>query len=126
MTKQKPRKSKVGKVAAKEPKPLPSNTSIRDAGEKMRALNAEKFPVVAGNKLVGTVKGKHPDRRVAGFGHDPTTILVAESMTKEKFYCSEDQTVEEARKIMRKNGLTHLPVVDGKFQIVGMVSLKKM
>lgn len=113
-------------MADPELKPLPPGSSLNQAGMRMRTLKTEKFPVAAKGKLIGTLEGKFPDRKVAGFGHDPSITCVGESMTKETFYCFENQTVEEARKIMRDNGLQYLPVVDGDLHIVGMLSLKAL
>lgn len=126
MAKRNASKKCVKELACEEPKPLQQETSVREAGEKMRSLSAEKFPVAAGDTLVGTVEGRFPDRKVAGFGHDPSAIQVGESMSSEKFYCYEHQTVEEARKIMRENGLQHLPVVDGDLHIIGILALKEL
>lgn len=116
----------VKDLAGEEPKALQQESSVREAGEKMRTLSTEKFPVASGDTLVGTVEGKFPDRKAAGFGHDPSATKVGENMSREKFFCYEHQTVEEARAIMRKNGLQHLPVVDGDLHIVGILALKEL
>jgi len=99
---------------------------VREAGEKMRSLQAEKFPVAAGNKLTGMVEGKFPDRKAAGFGHDPSHVSISQHMTRKKLFCFEDQTIEEAKAIMREHALEHLPVVDGDLRIIGIVALKDL
>lgn len=124
MSKKKSRR--VTEVALKKHRALQTENSVQEAGEKMRALEAEKFPVAAGDILVGTVEGKFPDRKVAGFGHDPARTRVSENMTRHKFYCFEHQTLEEAREIMRENGLRHLPVVDGDLRIIGILALEEL
>lgn len=124
MTKKKSRR--VTEVALKKHHALQTENTVQEAGEKMRALKTEKFPVAAGDKLVGTVEGKFPDRTVAGFGHDPAKTRVSENMTRRKFYCFEHQTLEEARHIMRDNGLKHLPVVDGDLHIIGILALEEI
>lgn len=96
---------------------------MQEAGERMRELQTEKFPVASGGKLIGTVEGKFPDRKTASFGHDPATTTVGENMTKQKFFCYQHQSVRDARRIMVKNDLKHLPVVDGDLHIIGIVSL---
>ena len=42
-------------------------------------------------------------------------------MEKQAYYCREDQSMEEALRIMRKHGLQYLPVVDSNLRIVGGV-----
>ena len=49
------------------------------------------------------------------------TKLVHSVMEKQAYYCREDQSVEEAQKIMREHGLQYLPVVDSNLRIVGVV-----
>ena len=45
-------------------------------------------------------------------------------MEKQAYYCREDQSVDEAQKIMREHGLQYLPVVDSNLRIVGVVRMK--
>jgi CBS domain-containing protein len=117
-----PRRKPVKEVAHDEPKPLQEKSSVKDAGEKMRSLKSDKFPVASGDRLVGTVVGKYSDRKAAGFGHDPAKTSVRGIMAK-PFYCFEQQSIDEAREMMRKYQLKHLPVVDSKLRIVGIVAL---
>ena len=44
-------------------------------------------------------------------------------MVKQKHYCFEEQSVDEARDIMLRYQLNHLPVVDKDLRIVGTVAL---
>ena len=44
-------------------------------------------------------------------------------MIKKLYYCFEDQSLEEAREIMRRNHLQHLPVVDEGLRIIGILVL---
>jgi CBS domain-containing protein len=111
-------------LACEDPKPLQEKSTVKQAGETMRSLQTESFPVAAGDHLVGTVEGEYPERTAAAHGHDPATTLVRGSMAKKMYYCFEDQSLEEAREIMRRNHLLHLPVVDKNLSIIGIVALK--
>jgi CBS domain-containing protein len=113
----------AGELACEEPKPLQEESTLKEAGETMRSLHTETYPVAAGDHLVGTVKGKYPERKAAGYGHDPATTSVRGSMIKKLYYCFEDQSLEEARQIMRRNDLQHLPVVDQGLRIIGILVL---
>jgi CBS domain-containing protein len=110
-------------LASEKPKPLQEKSTVSEAGETMRSLHAERFPVAAGNHLVGTVEGKYPEREVARYGHDPKTTFVRGCMMEKTYYCFEDQSLEGAREIMRQNHLQHLPVVDRSLRIIGIVAL---
>ena len=113
----------VKEVARDEPKPLQAGGSVKEAGERMRALETNRLPVESDHRLVGAVEGNHPERNAGGFGHDPETALVSGIMVKKTYYCSEHQSVDEAREIMREHHLQYLPVVDGNMRVVGMVAL---
>ena len=126
MTKRKSSVRKLGEVAESEPKPIEEGSSVREAGERMREASAERFPVASKGKLVGTVEGAFLDREAAAFGHDPNATFVRESMSTTKFYCYAHQTVDEARKLMKENGLQLLPVVDGDLRFLGIVTLKDL
>ena len=119
----KPKAKSVKEVTCDEPKPLQKGSSVKEASEKMRSLKTDELPVASGDRLVGTVVGKDSDRKAAGFGHDPATTPVQGIMAKQKHYCFEDQSVDEAREIMLKYQLKHLPVVDKNLRIVGTVAL---
>ena len=114
---------RVRELACEDPKPLQERSTLKQAGETMRSLQEDRFPVAAGDRLVGTVEGKYPERAAAGHGHDPETTLVRGSMVKKMYYCFENQSIEEAREIMRRNHLLHLPVVDENLRIIGIVAL---
>lgn len=123
--------SKSSKRAAKEfsdkkTTPLQADISLVEASEKMRTLNATSFPVASGKKLVGSLKDQNPDRKAAGFGHDPATTSVKENMSTLEHYCTEDEDIRVAVKLMRKHKLKHLPVVDERMRIIGILDLKKI
>ena len=119
----KPRPKRVKEVASDKPKPLQENSSLKEAGEKMRSLHADSLPVASGDHLVGAVEGQYCERKVAGFGHDPETTLVREIMVKQAYYCFEDQSFDEAREIMLEHNLKYLPVVDENMRVTGVVAL---
>jgi CBS domain-containing protein len=116
----------VKDVACQEPKPLQEKSSLKDAGEKMRALDTNRLPVASGDELVGAMEGKYPERKAAGFGHDPETALVRGIMVKKAYYCFENQSLDEARKIMQEHHLEYLPVVDENMRVTGIVDLRDL
>ena len=47
-------------------------------------------------------------------------------MVKKVFYCFEDQSLDEARRIMREHDLPYLLVLDRNMRIVGMVRMRDL
>jgi CBS domain-containing protein len=92
----------------------------------MRSLDTNRLPVASGDHLVGAVEGKYPERKAAGFGHDPETALVRGIMVKKAYYCFENQSVDEAREIMCEHHLEYLPVVDENMRVMGIVALRDL
>jgi CBS domain-containing protein len=117
---------RVKEVASDQPKPLQDKNSLKEAGEKMRSLNTDLLPVACGDRLVGAVEGKFPERQAAGFGHDPETTLVRGIMSQKAYYCFENQSLDEAREIMREHHLQYLPVVDEGMRVIGVVALSDL
>lgn len=119
-------KGRVKDVAAAHPSAIDVGTSTRTAGEKLRRLGANKFPVVKDDHLVGRIDDPNPDRSAARFGHDPESTTIGETSLGKAIYCYEDQSPDEAREIMKEHGVEHMPVVDRDLRIVGMVSMRSL
>jgi CBS domain-containing protein len=109
-------------VAEERAGALTPGDTVKTAGDKMRALDTEKWPVSEDCKLVGMVEEKHPDRKIAAFGHDPKSWRVHEIMNRNVIFCYEDEDCAHAGQVMDEHGLSYLPVVDRDMRIVGIFS----
>ena len=74
---------------------------------------------------LGSWRASTLERKAAGLGHDPERTLVCEIMVKEPYYCSENQSLDEAREIMREHHLQYLPVVDDNLRVIGTVGVER-
>jgi IMP dehydrogenase len=87
---------------------------------ELRGLMAEKgvtsFPVLKGGRLVGIVT-----RRDYLFEKDPRR-KVAEMMTRDVVTAGRGTTIEEAERILGKNKIEKLPLVDSKGNLIGMMT----
>lgn len=117
-----PRTAKLEKVLTEKQPVLHPEESLQEAGEKMRDLSAKTLPVSDGQRLVGVVDQTNPDRRAAGFGHDPAATTVGNIMNSNVAYCFENDNCAEALRRMKERSLDRLPVVDREMRIVGVVS----
>ena len=96
--------------------------SVQTAADKMRELDTTNWPVAEDRKLVGMIDARNPDREIAAHGHDPKSWRVAEVMNKDTVFCFEDQSANEAWRVMEERGLEFLPVLDREMRIVGVLS----
>lgn len=117
---------KVKELASEQPEPLRAENSLKEAGERIRSLYTERVPVVSGDRLVGALEGKYPERKAGGLGHDAETTLVREFIVRKVYYCGENQSVNEAAEIMRKHHLDYLPVVDDKTHVIGILTQRDL
>jgi CBS domain-containing protein len=116
------RTSSLEEVVAEKQPLLHPQESIQEAGDKMRELHAGALPVSDGRHLVGIVDQPNPDRRAAGYGHDPNTTFVSEYMNSNVPYCFENDDCATALRKMDERQLDRLPVVDREMRIVGVVT----
>lgn len=120
--KSRPRPAKLTDVVAEKQPLLHPQDSVQKVGEKMRDLEAEALPVTEGRRLVGVVDQTNPDRRAAGFGHDPNATTVSDIMNSDVAYCFESDDCAAALRKMNERSLDRLPVVDRQMRIVGVVT----
>jgi CBS domain-containing protein len=80
----------------------------------------EPIPLQATKTTV--TEAKSPEKAAVS-SHDPGKTLVSSVMVKTPYYCRENQSDEEALKIMRELNLPCLPVLDNNLRVVGVVRL---
>jgi CBS domain-containing protein len=69
--------------------------------------------------------GKKPEKAAVPDDLDKTK-LVRSVMVKTPYYCRENQSNEEALKMMRELDLPYLPVLDSNLRVVGVVSMEDL
>ena len=117
-----PGPKKLEDVVVEKTGALSPADSIQTAGDRMRAVEANAWPVVEDHKLVGVIDHPDPDRHAGGHGHDPSTTRVGDTMRHDADFCYMDQSAADADRIMRDRDIKHLPVVDREMRIVGIIS----
>lgn len=91
---------------------------IENALEAMQQKNISGLPVVeSGNKLVGILT-----KRDVNFAD--SSDRVSETMTKSVVSAHQDVTIDEAKKIMHRQKIEKLPVVDGENRLQGLITIK--
>jgi len=75
-------------------------------------------------KCIGIFTERDAIRVVAQ--HIPLNTPLEKVMSKNIYTVSEDASFHEARATMRSNKIRHLPVVDSKGRLVGLISLRNL
>jgi CBS domain-containing protein len=114
--------TKVETVLTEKPPSINPQDSLQTAGDRMREMKTEDWPVAEEKKLLGMMDQPDPDRTAARFGHDPKEILVGQTMSRDVAYCYEDQSCAEALELMDARRVQFLPVLNRDERIAGIVS----
>lgn len=96
---------------------------IAKIARKMRQQDIGAVPVGEHDRLIGMVTDRDICCRGLGNRHDPKGLTARDVMTKKIVYCRDEQSVEDAVRLMRKAKIRRLPVIDAKKRMVGMVGL---
>ena len=96
--------------------------TIRDAAKKMRDGDFGMLPVGEDDRMIGTISDRDIAIRAVAEGKDAST-KVRDVMSEGVSWAYEDDSVEQAVKIMSERQVRRLPVVDRNKRLVGIVAL---
>jgi CBS domain-containing protein len=98
--------------------------TLQDAARIMRDRDIGFLPVYEGNELVGVLSDRDIVVRTLAEGMSPNTMLSRNLLTTPVVSCFEDQSVDDAARLMHENQVRRLVILDRKTkQLVGIVSL---
>ena len=99
------------------------DATLQDAAARMKALDVGVLPVCDGDRLVGMLTDRDITIRSVAAGHDPGRHLVAEAMTRDMFYCFDDQEISDVTRLMKERQIRRVPVLSRSKRLTGIVSL---
>ena len=103
-------------------KVLRPDLSIRDAARQMRDGDFGMLSVGENDRMIGTISDRDIAIRAVAEGKD-ADIKVRDVMSEGIAWAYEDDSVEQAAKIMSERQVRRLPVVDRDKRLVGIVAL---
>ena len=97
-------------------------STCKEAAMKMKELDVGAIPICENEKLVGIVTDR--DLVIKGLANDLSTESAVSELIETNIVVSgtKDMSIEEAAKIMSKEQIRRLPIVENE-KLVGMVSL---
>jgi CBS domain-containing protein len=102
---------------------ISADATLMQAAEKMKLLDIGAIPVRENDRLVGMITDRDIAVRAVAEGRDPKKMPVRDAMSREIWFCYEDQSVESAAKLMEEKQIRRLPIFDRSERAIGMVSL---
>ena len=113
---------KLKDLMSRDVKVISPDMSIREAAKEMRDGDFGMLPVGENDRMIGTISDRDIAIRAVAEGKD-TGTKVRDVMSEGIAWAFEDDSVEEAAKIMSKRQVRRLPVVNRDKRLVGIVAL---
>jgi CBS domain-containing protein len=101
------------------------NITIKDAIRTLYEKHVGSIVITDDNqKCVGIFTERDAIRIIANEG--PLDITIDQVMTKNVATIGEEASLEEARRLVISHGIRHLPVVNRKGELTGLLSVRKL
>jgi CBS domain-containing protein len=98
-------------------------TGIHDAAERMKLLDVGFLPVCENDRLIGTITDRDIVLRLVAEGKDVTGSKAIDIMTKDVFWCYEDQTAAEISDFMAQKEIRRVLILNRNKRLVGVLSI---
>jgi CBS domain-containing protein len=102
------------------------DTTVREAAEMLMKERVGAAVVLDHGRLVGILSERDIVGRVVATGRDPGATLVRDIMTSTVRTARAGMKVAEALELMHDGNCRHLPLVDDKGGVVGMLSIRHL
>jgi CBS domain-containing protein len=109
-------------VMTSNPCTIDADKSVAYAAKMMREEDVGLAPIVEGDRLVGMLTDRDITVRVVADGKDPEQVRVKEVASSQLVTVNPQQDLDEALRIMAKNQVRRLPVVEEDGRLVGVVA----
>ena len=96
--------------------------TIKEAAQHMLKGNFGMMPVGENDRMIGAISDRDIAIRAVAEGKDPST-KVREIMSEGIVWAYEDDSVDDAAKLMGDHQIRRLPIVNADKRLVGIVAL---
>ena len=115
---------KLHEVMTKDVEIIHPEDTLQTAAKKMRDRNIGFLPVCDSDRLIGVLSDRDVIVRALADGLNSSAIVGRDLVTSPAIYCFDDQSLDEAAKLMHDNQIRRLVILnrDDK-RMVGVISL---
>ena len=113
----------INEVMTRDVKIASPSDSLQQAAQLMEQEDFGSLPVGENDRLVGMLSDRDIAIRAVAQGLSPTDCTVGDVMSSEVKYVFDDESIEDAAKMMGKLQVRRLPVLNHDKRLVGIVSL---
>jgi len=101
------------------------NITVKDAVRTLQEKHVGSIVITDNNeKCVGIFTERDAIRIIAS--DVPLETPIEQVMTKNVATIGEEASLEEAKRLIISHGIRHLPVVDNKGKLIGLLSVRKL
>ncbi len=115
----------VGDYMSHDVRSIHKDATIKQAGQLLQKYKVGSLIVDDGSRYIGIVTDSDLTRKAVAKGLDPNTTTVATCMSRSIVTIEEDESLSEARALMKKQGIRHLPVT-ADATIIGVLSVSDL
>lgn len=116
--------AKLLRNSSRKPVTVQESVTVLEAIRTMVAEQVGALVVLKGKKLTGVFSERDVLSKIVLAGRDPARTKVSAVMTSEVLSMAAPGDDAEAATTMAENHIRHLPLLDEKKKVVGMVSLR--
>lgn len=116
---------KVQELMTRQVRPIHASDSCGTAAECMWQADCGAVPVCDADdeKVIGMITDRDICMATWSRGKPPGSIAVSDAMSKTLVWCSSEDTVANAERLMRTHRIRRIPVIDAERHLLGMLSL---
>ena len=105
---------------------ISSRATVRDASKAMAEANVGCAAIMEGSKLIGIFTERDILKRVLLQNLDVDQVIIDEVMTKDIICSGDDQSANDARILMERHHIRHLPVLKEDGSLLGVLSIRDL
>lgn len=113
---------KLKDLMSRDVKVISPDATIREAAQQMLSGNFGMLPVGENDRMIGAVSDRDIAIRAVAEGKDGNT-KVRDVMSAGIIWSYEDDSVDDAAKLMSTHQIRRLPIVNADKRLVGIVAL---
>ncbi|HTD67471.1 MAG TPA: CBS domain-containing protein [Candidatus Limnocylindria bacterium] len=113
---------KVQEILTRDPEVIHPDATICEAARKMKERDIGMLPVCDGERLVGSITDRDLAIRAIAQGYDTLSTKVRDVMTSGIRCCFEEDSLQKAARVMEKEQIRRLPVLNSAKRLVGIIS----
>jgi len=114
---------KLNQIMTRDVEIIHPDDTLETAAQKMRDRDIGFLPVCDGDRLIGVLTDRDLIMRALAEGKESKTTLGSDLVTSPAIYCFDDQSVDEAAKLMHDNQIRRIVILGRDKRMVGVVSL---